>query len=132
MAIQEVTAQEAQKISEITSHFKPHEFQCPCCGACDMDKDFLIALNYLRDQFGKPLKINSGFRCKIHNERIGGKPNSFHLIGKACDINIAPFYQTLKFDLFLTVLEKFNGVGIAHNFMHVDTRAIQERGLWFY
>ena len=42
----------------------------------------------IRDTYGKPIKINSGFRCKALNEHkaVGGAPNSDHRWGAAADI----------------------------------------------
>jgi len=34
---------------------------------------------------GVPLRVNSGFRSPAVNAAVGGKPNSAHLDGRACD-----------------------------------------------
>lgn len=34
---------------------------------------------------GVPLKVNSGFRSPAVNTIVGGKPNSAHMDGRACD-----------------------------------------------
>jgi zinc D-Ala-D-Ala carboxypeptidase len=36
---------------------------------------------------GKPLTINSGFRCLTHNRTVGSKDTSQHPKGMACDIS---------------------------------------------
>ncbi|MDH8700779.1 zinc D-Ala-D-Ala carboxypeptidase [Dysgonomonadaceae bacterium PH5-43] len=43
-------------------------------------------LQPLRDGYGKPLNISSGFRCRSLNEAVGGSPTSDHLHGLAADI----------------------------------------------
>ncbi len=43
-------------------------------------------LQPLRDTWGKPLHINSGFRCRELNEAVGGVPTSQHRGGEAADI----------------------------------------------
>lgn len=43
-------------------------------------------LQPLRDAWGKPLHINSGYRCPELNKEVGGKPTSQHLKGEACDV----------------------------------------------
>ena len=43
-------------------------------------------LQPLREKLGKPVHVESGFRCKELNNLVGGKPNSQHLIGEAADI----------------------------------------------
>lgn len=43
-------------------------------------------LQPLRDAVGKPIIINSGFRCPAVNARVGGAAASAHLYGRAADI----------------------------------------------
>ena len=49
-------------------------------------------LEPLRAHFGKPIRINSGFRCKALNEAVGGAKNSYHTKGRAVDIPFVPGY----------------------------------------
>ena len=48
-----------------------------------------MVLDPLRRLYGKPIKINSGFRCKQLNKLVGGVPNSWHQLGNAADIHIS-------------------------------------------
>lgn len=43
-------------------------------------------LQPLRDAWGKPLHINSGYRCPELNAAVGGVPTSQHVKGEAADI----------------------------------------------
>ena len=43
-------------------------------------------LNPLREKFGKPIRITSGFRSPELNKSVGGKPTSQHTKGEAVDI----------------------------------------------
>jgi len=43
-------------------------------------------LDPLREAYGKPITVNSGFRCPALNRRIGGAATSDHLKGMAADI----------------------------------------------
>ena len=43
-------------------------------------------LNPLREKFGKPILITSGFRSTELNKAVGGKPTSQHTKGEAVDI----------------------------------------------
>lgn len=44
-------------------------------------------LDPLREWYGKPIRVNSGYRCEALNEAIGSKANnSQHLYGEAADI----------------------------------------------
>ena len=40
----------------------------------------------LRDAWGKPLAINSGYRCPEVNQAVGGVPTSQHTKGEAADV----------------------------------------------
>ena len=43
-------------------------------------------LDPLREAWGHPIIVTSGFRCKLLNEMVGGAPNSQHVQGMAADI----------------------------------------------
>lgn len=43
-------------------------------------------LQPLRDAWGTPLSINSGYRCEAVNEAVGGVPTSQHTTGEAADV----------------------------------------------
>lgn len=105
-------------------YFTLAEFECPCrrpqCVRFDMNGAFLGKLNRMRDMFGKPIRIESGFRCKEHNADIKGKPDSLHLVGRAADLIVesdADRYQLLRIAFSI-----FAGVGINKNTIHVDDR----------
>lgn len=51
-------------------------------------------LDPTRKEFGKPLLVSSGFRCKELNALVGGVVNSQHLTGCAADI-VCTDMQTL-------------------------------------
>lgn len=67
-------------------------------------------LNPLREKFGKPIKITSGFRSSELNKAVGGKPTSQHNKGEAVDITavnkadnkkLFELCKTLDFDQLL-------------------------------
>ena len=41
-----------------------------------------------RRKLGKPIIVNSGFRCPLHNGRVGGATASQHMKGEAADLRI--------------------------------------------
>ncbi len=43
-------------------------------------------LDPLREFYGKPIIVNSGYRCEALNKVIKGAKNSQHLLGQAADI----------------------------------------------
>lgn len=45
-------------------------------------------LDPLREWYGKPIYVNSGYRCPLLNKAVGGVANSQHLSGEAVDIDV--------------------------------------------
>lgn len=46
-----------------------------------------VCFEPLREWYGKPIKINSFFRCTLLNQKVGGSPTSQHCKGEAIDIS---------------------------------------------
>jgi zinc D-Ala-D-Ala carboxypeptidase len=59
----------------------PEGFACPHCGMDKFDPAMRHILNLGREQFGRPLILNSACRCEAHNIAVGGARKSAHLIG---------------------------------------------------
>ena len=43
-------------------------------------------LDPLRERWGSPIIVNSGYRCPLLNRKVGGVPTSYHMKGQAADI----------------------------------------------
>lgn len=43
-------------------------------------------LDPLREKYGKPIHVNSGYRCPALNKAVGGSKTSQHILGLAADI----------------------------------------------
>ena len=55
-------------------------------------------LDPIRERWGVPLYVNSGYRCPELNKLVGGAPNSYHLRGMAADITSrCPFHNAALF-----------------------------------
>lgn len=65
-------------------------------------KKVMYILDIVRVHIGKPILVNSGYRCKRLNEIVGGVQNSMHTKGLAADIrtrekeDINIMYEFLK------------------------------------
>lgn len=59
-----------------------------------------VILDPLREAWGSPLRVSSGFRCKALNKAVGGANTSAHLTGYAADIAPTDPRRTGKFILF--------------------------------
>ena len=47
-------------------------------------------LDPLREAYGKPIRVTSGYRCPQLNKAVGGSPTSDHMQGRAADITGTP------------------------------------------
>lgn len=91
-------------------------------------RDSIVALvdnvlQPLRDAWGAPLHINSGYRCRELNAEVGGVPSSQHVLGEAADIGCTeplrlarlaldlclPFDQMILYPTFVHFSHKLNG-----------------------
>lgn len=48
--------------------------------------ELLPILNSVRAEYGKPIRVTSGYRCPQLNKLVGGVPTSAHLQGLAADV----------------------------------------------
>ena len=97
-----------------------------------MDDEFLEMLDNARHMAGIPFIINSGYRTKEHNRKVGGRSNSAHLAGFAADISATTSRQRMW--IVGSLLEAgFNRIGIASTFIHVDNDPTKpEEVMWTY
>ena len=73
----------------ISKHFTDDEFRCPCCGTLPIggiNQALINALDQLREIWGQPIIIASGYRCPSHNSSVGGAIHSQHILGRAADL----------------------------------------------
>lgn len=57
-------------------------------------------LDPLRERYGKPITVNSGYRCSELNKAVGGSKTSQHMKGLAADITVgSPKKNKVLFDL---------------------------------
>lgn len=85
----------------------------------NMNQNFLQMLDEARDLAGVPFRINSGFRTKAHNAKVGGEPNSSHTRGFAADIHAPDGPNKFKI-LKACIMIGFQRIGVYRNFIHVD------------
>lgn len=115
--------------TKLAENFKAREFDCKC-GECDLtyiDTDLVNYLQKIRDHFGAPVNITSGYRCAAHNKRVGGATNSYHTKGQAADIYIKDVdpLEIAKYAESLGIL----GIGHYDTFVHIDTRT--KKFFWY-
>ena len=119
----------------LSTNFKSTEFDCHgsgCCSSTNVDEKLVEYLQKIRDHFGKPVEISSGYRCATHNKNIGGATNSRHSKGQAADIYISGVKpaEIAKYAESIGIL----GIGLYEtdkdgHFVHVDTRT--SKSFWY-
>lgn len=113
-------------------YFKLKEFACPCCKKADMDLEFLDMIDEARGLAKKPFKINSGYRCKEWNLKVGGRVGSSHVKGYAADIHCADS-RSRALIIDAVAHAGFNRIGIAKNFIHIDNDPKKDKVvIWLY
>ena len=121
--------------TKLSANFDSSEFDCHgsgCCSSTLVDDKLVTYLQQIREHFGKPVNISSGYRCATHNKNIGGATNSRHSKGQAADIyisGVAPA-EIAKYAESIGIL----GIGLYETnsdgfFVHVDTR--ETKSFWY-
>ena len=106
----------------IRPNFQVKEFACKDGSdtvlLCEETVEILQAI---RNYFGAPVHVNSGYRTSSYNAKIGGASRSQHVIGTAADISV----KGVPPSAVVSYLEKFypnHGIGLYTSFVHVDSR----------
>jgi zinc D-Ala-D-Ala carboxypeptidase len=113
-------------------YFTEAEFACRHCGKCEMDQAFVDRLNRLREAYGAPLRVSSGYRCKDHPVEARKASTGMHTTGKAVDFAVE---RGAAYRLLMLAMEMgFTGIGVQQKgtgrFLHLDDR--EEPTMWSY
>jgi len=108
-------------------NFTPEELSCRHCGTDGCSDEAKDSLQELRGRVGRPLRINSAYRCSIHNMSVGGSRHSRHMVGDAFDISTAGWTDSER-ELFILSAKHvgFTGFGRYLTFIHIDTGRARE------
>ena len=83
-------------------------------------------LDPLREAYGRPIRVNSGYRCPKLNNLVGGSPNSQHMRGEAADIQPVVGNEADLPELARILIEKgkFDQLIIYPTFIHVSYKRL--------
>lgn len=114
----------------LSNNFISTEFDCKgngCCSETLIDEKLVNYLQQIRNHFGRPVIINSGYRCTSHNKAVNGATKSKHLYGMAADIYINGIEpkEVAKYAESLGI----KGIGLYDTFVHIDTRTT--KSFWY-
>ena len=116
--------------------FKVRELRCRDGSDTVMvDETLTVVLQCVREHFGKPVTITSGYRTAAHNAAVGGAKSSQHLLGRAADIRVQGVSVEDVAAYAESLMPDWGGVGRypvkagrTTGWVHVDTRA--EKARW--
>ncbi len=114
---------------QLSEHFNSNEFECHC-GKCELiapPEELLTVLEDVREHFGKPVTIMSGYRCPIHNANVGGAKGSKHKKGIAADIKVKDTSPNKVQEYVLNKYKDSYGIGKYAYFTHIDVRDYKAR-----
>lgn len=115
-------------------YFTKTEFKCKCGGRhcngypAEIDMVMVGYADEIRHRLGKPVPVNSGLRCSIHNANEGGVSNSQHLYGTAADLGCPAGATPAQMAAIAEeVMGGTGGIGIYSWGIHIDTRKTKSR-----
>jgi uncharacterized protein YcbK (DUF882 family) len=104
---------------ELTKNFTIEEMDCPCCGVCNMNDEFMKNLQEVREECGFGFKVNSAYRCKKENERVSKNTRGQHITGEAVDISCKDRYKRRQILESAIKNGYFKDIAIAKTFIHL-------------
>lgn len=123
------------KATKLAENFNSTEFDCKgkgCCKATFIDKNLVTYLQMIRNHFGKPITVTSGYRCIVHNKNVNGAVSSRHTKGQAADIVVkgVESREVAKYAESIGI----KGIGLYEtdkdgHFVHIDTR--ETKYFWY-
>ena len=126
---------------KISKYFSVWEVDCSC--GCDMSRQvFVMAeehaqdLDKIREYIGKPIHVNSWYRCEDYNRKIGGATKSKHRLGIASDLRADGMSSDELYNAIQLLIDegtiREGGLGLYNSFVHYDTREYKARWVGQY
>ena len=112
----------------LSENFSLREFHCGCqergCHFTLVHAKLVETLQTLRMMLARPLILTSGFRCRNHNQRVGGRLRSFHLQGLAADIACHDYGELAELAEAARRVPAVGAIGsyAAKGYLHLDLR----------
>lgn len=124
--------------AQLSPAFRVREFRCrDGTDTILIDEGLVVLLQCIREHFGKPVHITSGYRTAEHNAAVGGSKSSQHLLGRAADFYVEGVPVATVAAYAETLLPGRGGIGrypkdAKHpkrmtGWVHIDTRTNKSR-----
>lgn len=123
---------------QLSPGFRVREFVCKGSDVVLIDDELVVLLQCIREHFGKPVHITSGYRTAAYNATLpGASKNSQHIQGRAADFWVEGVSVATVAAYAEKLLPGRGGIGryprdAAHptrktGWVHVDTRPNKSR-----
>lgn len=121
--------------TKLSAYINSTEMDCHgsgCCSQTLINEKLVEYLTKIREHFGAPITITSGYRCARHNANVGGATGSRHSKGDAADIVVSGVTprEVAKYAESIGIM----GIGLYEtssdgHFVHIDTR--EQKSFWY-
>lgn len=113
---------------KLSANFRVREFACQDGSDPVFVSDRLVeVLQAVRNKFGQPVNITSGYRTPTRNQKVGGVETSQHLYGTAADVTVTGVRPEDVADYLELIMPNWGGIGRYKDFTHVDVRKEKSR-----
>ncbi len=115
-------------------YFTKAEFDCKYTGKNEMQPEFMAKLQLLREKYGKPMIVTSGYRHWTHPvEARKGHTTGEHTRGTCADIACTSGLDRYKI-IQLALQLGFPRIGIAKTFIHlgIGGAGLPSPAIWDY
>ena len=121
---------------QLTNNFNLNEFRSK--DGSEFPDDVLVnirflaeALQIIRDEVNRPIRITSGYRSPQHNKNIKGALNSTHLKGIAADFRVIDMFPSKVVEIIEEMIDKGlipqGGLKAYSSWIHYDIRGTKAR-----
>lgn len=119
----------------LSANFRLWEFACrDGSDPVFIDTRLVQVLQSVRDHFGKPVTVTSGYRTPAYNKKVGGAAYSQHCCGRAADIRVPGVPVETLAAYAEKLLPDTGGIGRypvrsgrPTGWVHIDTRPAKSR-----
>ena len=120
--------------TKLSKNFRVREFACSDhSDPVFIDSELVGLLQAIRNHFGQPVRLTSGYRTAAHNKAVGGAPYSQHCYGRAADIRVDNTSVEAVAAYAETLLPDSGGIGRypssanRKGWVHLDVRPTKSR-----
>ncbi|MEE8240108.1 MAG: D-Ala-D-Ala carboxypeptidase family metallohydrolase [Nitrospirales bacterium] len=117
-------------MGDLSKHFDRAELECKCgCGEMKFTLEAIECLEDLRQEYGVPMRISSGYRCPTHNDAVSSTgltgPHTIWVLDNVT-VDVLEFGPNVYDLVEAAIAYQFTGIGlsqkdeISKRFIHLD------------